>query len=375
MPPTPLKIGMIAPPWLPVPPVAYGGTELMVDALCRALERAGHEVTLFTIGSSSCPVPRRWLFEEMDPDRMGAAVEELRHALAAYESLLGVDIVHDHTLAGLFLGPRRSGVPIVTTMHGPFDHDLSDLYGRIAATVPIVAISRDQARRAPPGLPVARVIHHGLELTRYPYSERPDDQVLFLGRMSPDKGVETAIEVARRAGRRLVIAAKMREPCEIQYFREVIEPMLGAGAEYVGEADFATKVELLGKSAALLNPIRWPEPFGLVMIESLACGTPVVGGSHGAAGEIVRAGRTGWLADGTDGLVRGLEHLGELDRADCRREVVDHFTSDRMAADYVDLYREVLAEKRRPDLRGAVRPAVTWDVRPMHGEGRRALSS
>ncbi len=341
-----MRIGVIAPPWIPVPPPAYGGTELMVDALCRGLTTAGHDVVLFTVGASTCPVERRSLFESTDPHRMGAAVEEFRHALAAHDSLTDVDVVHDHTLAGLFLGVRRDGIPQVTTVHGPFDEHVRDLYRRVASDVPIVAISHDQARRAPPDLPIARVIHHGIVPADYAFDESGGEHVVFLGRMSPDKGVETAIDVSRRAGRPLLIAAKLREAGERAYFESVIEPLLDGDVRFVGEADAATKVEMLTSAAALINPIRWPEPFGLVMIEALACGTPVVSGRHGAAPEIVDHGRTGFLADDTDELVAGLRRVDEIDRRHCRFVVERRFSAERMAADYLDLYREVVRGHR-----------------------------
>ncbi len=334
-----LRVGVVAPPWLPVPPPGYGGTELMIDALCLGLRRLGHEVVLFTLGTSTTPVERRWLFDAMNPDRMGAAVEEFRHTLAAYDALTDVDIIHDHTVAGMFVGPARSRVPIVTTMHGPFDEGLSDLYARVSDQIPIVAISHDQAHRAPSTIRVADVIHHGIELERYPFSDEPGEHVLFLGRMSPDKGVEDAIDVARRAGRPLLIAAKLREPGEIEYFHRAIEPRLGRDATFVGEADFDEKIRLLTSAAALVNPIRWPEPFGLVMTESLACGTPVVGGSLGAASEIVDHGVTGFLADDVASLVDGLDRVERISRHACRQAVVDRFSSDRMAADYSRFYR------------------------------------
>lgn len=334
-----LRIGVVAPPWLAVPPLGYGGTELMVDALCLGLTRLGHDVVLFTLGTSTTPVERRWLFDTVDPCRMGAVVEELRHVLAAYDALTDVDIIHDHTLAGLFVGPARSRVPIVTTVHGPFDDDLSDLYERTSHQVPIVAISHDQARRAPSTIHIAEVIHHGIEVARYPFSDEPGDHVLFLGRMSPDKGVETAIEIARRADRPLLIAAKLREPREIDYFHRSVEPLLGSEAIFVGEADFGEKVQLMSTATALINPIHWPEPFGLVMAESLACGTPVVGGSLGAAPEIVDHGITGFLADDVPSLVDALDRIDRISRRACRRAVVERFSADRMAADYADFYR------------------------------------
>jgi glycosyltransferase involved in cell wall biosynthesis len=342
-----LRIGIIAPPWLPVPPSAYGGTELMIDALCRGLDRLGHDVTLFTIGTSTCPVERRWLFDEMDPIRMGAAVEEFRHAFAAYDALDDVDVIHDHTLAGLLVGPSKAHVPLVTTIHGPFDDALSDLYERTSEDVPVVAISRDQARSAPSTIRISAVIHHGIEVARYPFVAEPDDHVLFLGRMSPDKGVEQAIKVARAADRPLMIAAKLREPLELEYFHTVIEPMLGANAVYVGEADFDQKIELLSTATALINPIQWPEPFGLVMTESMACGTPVVGGALGAAPEIVDDGRTGFLSNDVTVLVDGLRNIESIDRKTCRRVVEERFSSDRMAADYADLYRDLIRDSIR----------------------------
>jgi glycosyltransferase involved in cell wall biosynthesis len=340
-----LRIGIIAPPWLPVPPTAYGGTELMIDALCLGLDRLGHDVTLFTIGTSTCPVDRRWLFDEMDPIRMGAAIEEFRHSFAAYDVLSDVDIVHDHTLAGLLVGPSRTSVPVMTTIHGPFDEALSDLYERTSHTVPVVAISHDQASRAPSTIRIAGVIHHGVELARYPFVAEPDDHVLFLGRMSPDKGVAQAIEVARASDRPLLIAAKLREPLELEYFRSVIQPILGSDVVYVGEASFDEKIKLLSSATALINPIQWPEPFGLVMTESLACGTPVVGGALGAAPEIVDHGRTGFLANDVRSLAGGLDKIATISRATCRRTVEERFTSDRMAADYAALYRDLIRDQ------------------------------
>lgn len=337
-----LRIGMIAPPWVPVPPTSYGGTELVVDALCVGLQEMGHDVTLFTTADSTCNVRRRSLFAHSDPDRMGTTVLELRHVAAAYDQCADMDVIHDHTIAGPFYRDAPK-VPIVVTNHGPFNQDLADLYGRISPRIPVIAISHDQANRAPADLRIAAVIHHGLLLDRYPLGRGVGDYVLFLGRMSPDKGVDVAIRATKRAGVPLRIAAKMREPNEHRYFQDVVEPMLGDGAKYVGEADFQTKIELLAGARALINPILWPEPFGLVMAEALACGTPVVGFPAGAAPEIVEHGRTGFLVADEDGLVASLQHLGDIDRDTCRSEVQRRFSAARMATDHVTLYRSVVA--------------------------------
>ncbi len=344
-----LRIGILAPPWVPIPPPSYGGTELVLDNLAVGLQRAGHEVVLFTTGDSTCPVPRRALFAHGDPDRMGASVLELRHVAAGYDAMADLDLVHDHTLAGLFYSAQFPGLPVVATNHGPFNEDLADLYGRVAHRIPIIAISQDQRSRAPADLPVARVIHHGIDPEHYRFNPVAGDHVLFLGRMSPDKGVDIAVRVARQAGARLLIAAKMREPAEVRFFNEEIKPELGPDAEYVGEADFATKVELLSTARALINPIRWPEPFGLVMIEAMACGTPVVGYPNGAAPEIVDQGVTGFLSHDEEGLVEGLRRVGEIDREACLAAVRERFSARRMVRDHLSLYREVLARSGAAD--------------------------
>ncbi len=341
----PLRIGILAPPWVSVPPTSYGGTELILDVLSRGLQELGHELVLFTTADSTCDVPKRWLFESSDPDRMGAAVLELRHVAAAYDVFAGFDIVHDHTLVGPFLAPLHPTLPVVTTVHGPFDDDLVDIYRRTAHTVPTIAISEDRASRAPLDIPIGAVIHHGLDLDRYRFDEVGGDYLVALGRMNPDKGIHVAIEVARRLGVDLVIAAKMREPAEKRYFESVVRPLLGNGVEYVGEVDHDAKVDLLAGARALLNPIQWPEPFGLVMVEALACGTPVVATPAGAAPEIIRPGATGYLAATADELLSGVMACADLDRKVCRAEMEQRFSMATMARNHEAFYRSVLAQR------------------------------
>jgi glycosyltransferase involved in cell wall biosynthesis len=343
----PLRIGIIAPPWIPIPPTAYGGTELVIDGLCTGLKALGHDVTLFTTGDATCPVGRAFLFDHSDPDHMGSCVLELRHVAAAYDALDDLDIIHDHTLAGLFLSQMHH-LPVVTTNHGPFDDDLNDLYRRVGRLVPIIAISHDQASHAPPDIPIAAVIHHGLDLNHYPFSAQGGDGLVFLGRMSPNKGVDDAIRSAQQVGRPLKIAAKMNEPGELRYFHDTIEPQLSTDIEFVGEVGLAGKVELLTNAAALINPIRWPEPFGLVMIEALASGTPVITNRIGAAPEIVDDCVTGKLADDFDDLVAGLEQVETFERSACRAAVEHRFTHLRMAKDHESFYRRVLEDSTNP---------------------------
>jgi glycosyltransferase involved in cell wall biosynthesis len=339
-----LRVGIIAPPWVPVPPPAYGGTEVVLDALARGLASRGHEVVLFATGDSTCQVERAWLYDEADFDRAGTAVE-LCHSTAAYRALADCDLIHDHTLAGLFLRHLHADLPVVTTIHGLFNDDLKRLFRHTAATIPLIAISRDQARRAPEDVAVTSVIHHGLDLNRYPFRAEGGDYLLCLGRMHPDKGIDRAVHVARRAERELKIAAKMREPVERQFFDNVVRPLLGAGVEYVGEVSHDEKVDLLGGAAALLNPIRWTEPFGLVMIEAMACGAPVIATPRGAAPEIVAHGTTGFLASDDADLVAAVNAIDRIARTNCREHVESRFTMERMARHHENLYQR--ARNRR----------------------------
>lgn len=344
-----MRIAVIAPPWLPVPPPAYGGTELVLDGLCRGLAAAGHDVLLFTTGDSTCPVERAWVFPTAPGTDHIHPETEFRHVQAAYDTVRdwNADIIHDHTLVGPLYAASQLDVPVVTTNHGPFKGELERIYSRIAGTVPIVAISRHHSTTAE-GIPIGEVIHHGVDLGHYPVGAGDGGYALCLGRMNADKGIHTAVQLARRAGMPLRIAAKMREPAELRYYHERVEPLLGDGITYVGEVGGNEKLELLGAATCLLNPIAWPEPFGMVMIEALACGTPVVATPSGAAPELVDDGQTGFLRSDAHGLVAALSRVSDLDRATCRRVAEERFSSARMARDHVAFYERVL--ERRPQV-------------------------
>ena len=338
-----MRIGLLAPPWLPVPPPSYGGTEDVIDRLARGIVAAGHDVLLFATGDSTCPVPRAHLLDRAAPELMNDPGVELRHVEAGYAALAGCDVIHDHTVAGPQWAIEHGIGRVVMTCHGPFEGPLKDTYDTIARHLPVIGISQDQVSRAE--APVARVIHHGLDLEDYPAGPGDGGYLAFLGRMTPDKGVAEAAALARAAGVPLRIAAKMREPSEEAYFDEHVAPLLDDDVEYLGELDGAATRHLLGAAAALLNPIQWPEPFGLVMIESLACGTPVIARPVGAAPEIVEPGRTGFLCVDDDDFVRAIRRVGELDRSECRRSVEERFSTARMVADHLALYREVLSQE------------------------------
>jgi glycosyltransferase involved in cell wall biosynthesis len=342
-----VRIAIIAPPWVPVPPPAYGGTEAVLDSLARGLHHAGHEVLLFATGDSTCEVDLKWIREHAAGTVATGSATELHHVINAYEAVVDwrADVVHDHTLVGPVYG-RRFDIPVVTTNHGPFDGELFDYYRTIAADVPIIAISHHHASTTN-GIPVAAVIHHAVDVDAFPVGDGDGGYCVFLGRMSPDKGVDIAARVARRAGVSLRIAAKMREPAEYLYFEHEVAPLLGGGVEYVGELERPEKLQLLADASCLLNTLAWPEPFGMVMIEALACGTPVVGTPRGSVPELIVDGVTGFVRGDEADLAGALRCVGELDRGRCRKEAEERFSTDRMVDEHLAFYERVVGERRR----------------------------
>jgi glycosyltransferase involved in cell wall biosynthesis len=331
-----MHVALIAPPWVPVPAPAYGGTEAVLDALAQGLQAAGHDVLLVCHPESTCPVPKASVIPAEDTVRMGRMIIELEHAIGAYELVRDADVVHDHTLAGPIYSARYPELTVVTTNHNPFTRPYNALYNAVVPRVGLVAISRSHAEST--HVPVDAVVHHGIDVDDYPFGRGDGGYVALLGRMAANKGVHRAIAIARTAGIPLKIAAKMREPHERAYFEEFVEPKLGGDIEYLGEVDANGKRELLASAAALLNPISWREPFGMAMLEALACGTPVVGCPQGAAPEIVDHGVTGYLGDSDAELINGLRSLDRIDRATCRKQVRERFSVERMVEGYVRVY-------------------------------------
>jgi len=340
-----MRIAVIGAPWVPVPPPAYGGTEAVLADLLPALAATGHEVAYAGHPDSTVGVEVLAAIEAAVDSQMGNTAAELAHVLAAYEDAArwGADLIHDHTLVGPLSGPAE--VPVVVTSHGPFDALTTPIFERIARRANVMAISRSQARSAP-SVPITAVVHHGLEARRWPLGAG-GRHLTFLGRMHPHKAPDRAIRIARRAGVPLVLAAKMREPAEIAYFEECVRPLLHADACFVGEADAVAKRELLAGSIALLNPIAWPEPLGMVMLEALACGTPVLASPLGAAPEIVDHGRNGYLCTSDDDFVAAVDAAGRLDRRACRATVVERFPVERMVDGYLEVFGAAVSRRTR----------------------------
>ena len=345
-----MRIGLIAPPWVPVPPPAYGGTEVVIDNLARGLQELGHEVRLFTVGESECPVPTDFLYPKAIAP-IGVTVPETAHVLAAYESLADMDIIHDHT----FLGPVVSGLrgmrrpPVVITNHGPFNGETQPIFTEVAKHAAILAISHAQARQveAYGGVQIGEVIHHGIDLSVYQAGPGGGGYVMFVGRMSPDKGVHHAVRVAKKAGKQLLMSTKMREENEIAYFESEVKPLLDAGDEMPTEMPIDRRISLLQHADAMLNPITWCEPFGLVMAEALACATPVLAFQNGAAPEIIDARKTGYLCRDEEEMIRAIDRVAEIDRDACRDAAERRFSLQRMAREHERFYRRMLERESR----------------------------
>ena len=337
---------MLSPVWFPVPPGRYGGIEAIVSLLTEGLVARGLDVTLFASGDSTTTATHVHVFDEAPSERIGETFWELNHALECLNQLDRFDLVHDHTgLLGLTLF-GLSGAPLVHTVHGPLTGVPGDMYRQACALgrhIGLVSLTHAQ-RRPLPELPWLANVENAIDLRRYPFDPRPGDGLLFLGRMSPDKGAHTAIEVARRAGRPLRIAAKCREPEEQAYFDREIAPHLGREIEYVGEVSHEDKCKLLSEAHAVLVPIEWEEPFGLVMVEAMASGAPPVALRRGSVPEVIDHGRTGLIADDVDGMVAAVEEVGALDPLELRREAAERFSPDRMVDAHLAAYERLLSE-------------------------------
>jgi glycosyltransferase involved in cell wall biosynthesis len=332
-----VRIAVVSTPFVRVPPRGYGGTELVVHVLARALERLAHEVTVFATGDSSAP-GLRWLFDRpvWPPDPYA----ELLHCRAAAREIAAqrFDVVHAHTPAVLALADDLDA-PVVYTLHHEHHEGLARYYAAVPAPVVRVAISERQAALAAPR-PHA-VVHHGLDPAMYPHLGPGGDTAFFLGRLSWVKGPELAIEAARRAGLHIVVAGEPhRDDAPLRWLEEVLEPALRApGVTHLARADLAVKRRLFGRARALLAPLRWEEPFGLVMVEALLAGCPVIAFPRGAAPEIVEDGENGFLVRDATEMAEALRDAAALDRGAIQARARALFSAERMAADYVAIYR------------------------------------
>jgi glycosyltransferase involved in cell wall biosynthesis len=339
-----MRVAILAPPWFAVPPSGYGGIEWIVWLLADGLTDHGHDVTLFASGDSRTKAKLEYVFEQAPSEQIGRSLPELRHVLACYERAGDFDVINDHTgPLGAVLG-GLSKTPVVHTVHGPLGGEPGEVYEKIGAVAPgvgLISISMNQ-RKPKPDLNWVANVPNALDLEHYPSKPHRGDYLLYLGRMNHEKGAHRAVAVAMELGLPLRLAGKVREPKEKEYFAEFVEPHLGDTIQYLGEVNHGTKVELLQNARATLFPIEWEEPFGLVMIESMACGTPVVATRHGAVPEVIDDGRSGVIVDSFREIPAALERADAIEPAECRRYVEERFAPDRMVTDYERAFEALL---------------------------------
>ncbi|HZR65890.1 MAG TPA: glycosyltransferase family 4 protein [Terriglobales bacterium] len=345
-----MRIAQVAPLFESVPPKLYGGTERVVSWLTEELVRLGHDVTLFASGDSmttaklvsGCPQALR-----LSPD----CVDHLAHHFVLMEQVLrrkdNFDLIHFHTDYMHYPLSRREKYVQITTLHGRLDiPDLVPLY-QVYREMPVISIS-DAQRDPLPHLNWQGTVHHGLPIENYKFFRKNGSYLAFLGRTSPEKGLDQAIEIARRAQMPLKIAAKI-DKADQEYFDTIIRPALdGSDTEFIGEIGYPAKNEFLGNAAALLFPIAWPEPFGIVMIEAMACGTPVIAYPFGSVPEVIVDGVSGFLVSDEAGAVEAIKNIDKLDRRKVRKHFEQNFTADRMALDYLKIYERMLSRKKSP---------------------------
>ena len=334
-----MRVAQIAPPWIPVPPVTYGGTELMVAGLIRGLTARGVEVWLFSAGDSTLEVPQygHFLKSFWPPDKFS----ENLHLSYAFARLREQPpwVIHSHLEAAAGFWALAPAAPLTITIHTPLFPMKRD-YLLSFPKVHLVAVSAFQARQLE-GHPRLHLIPHGLDLADYPFQAAKEDFLLFLGRIYPDKGLHTAIRLARETGTRLLIAGPVFEP-DRPYFDERIRSQLdGEQIVYLGPADHARKVDLMKRAKALVLPLEVDETFGLAMLEAMACGTPVLAYARGAVPEVVVHGETGFAVHTYEELRDSLPRLSGLDPHRCRDHVAQHFSRDTMVAAYLELYGQM----------------------------------
>lgn len=342
-----MKIAQVAPLSESVPPRTYGGTERVVHYLTEALVRLGHEVTLYASADSLTSARLKPVISEalrLSAIRRDPTIWHLIELAQVDREAEQYDIVHFHMEFFQFPLIRYWRIPSLTTLHGRLDlPDLPPFYSEYRHA-PLVSISNEQ-RRPIPGVNWVSTVYHGLPVDLYDFNAEPGNYLVFLGRVSPEKGPETAIEIARRAGMRLKIAAKV-DTVDQLYFESRVRPLLAHPLiEFVGEVDEPGKNTLLGSARALLFPIDWPEPFGLVMIEAMACGTPVIAYRRGSVPEVMNNGVSGFIVDTVEEAVQAVKQVDCIDRKTCRRYFETRFSAERMAGNYLAVYQQLLENK------------------------------
>ncbi|MBA7593810.1 D-inositol-3-phosphate glycosyltransferase [subsurface metagenome] len=364
-----MRIAQIAPLDLRVPPAAYGGTELVVSLLTEELIRRGHEVTLFASGDSVTAASLRSVCPHMlrgsAVNAHDALIYRLLNAMSPFEQAPNFDIIHNHTFPEGMAMANLAGTPVLATLHGGLSEPgraLLSAYKGYYNT-----ISKSAKSLLPDKEGFVGVIYNAINCKSFPFSARGGDDLLFLSRISQEKGPHIAIEVAKRLGRRLIIAGNV-DTVDEEYFKQRIMSQVDSDiVQYFGEAGYEEKRELFANAHCLLMPITWPEPFGLVMVEAMACGTPVIASNKGAAPEIVLDGETGFIVENVEQMVEAVGEVNRIDRSRCREHVERNFDVPRMVDDYLRAYNWILetggGRRAIPDMLPKLAPSLTYPGR------------
>ncbi len=342
-----MKIAQIAPLWIPVPPYNYGGTELVVSWLSDYLTEKGHEVTLFASGDSRTKARLVPIW----PKSLWRSHLSCPHAVYSllYNKLLEMqdefDIIHDHCEFYTPTYTKFLRPPIVSTLHHPLSEEAIILYKKFP-NINFVAISKNQ-RKYSSGINIVKTIYHGLPLEKYDFNEEPEDYLLWLSKIIPQKGPAEAIEVAKKASEKLIIAGNI-PPDQSDYFDYRIRPLIdNKQIVFVGAADFEKKVNLFKRAKAFLFPVKRPEPFGLVVAEAMATGTPVIAYKEGSMPELIKNGENGFLVSNQEEMVEAIKKIKTIKRKNCRLYAEKHFNINKMIKEYENLYSRVLKEKKQ----------------------------
>lgn len=341
-----MKIAQIAPLYESVPPKMYGGTERIVSYLTEKLVEMGHEVTLFATGDSETQAHLEYTCTtalRLDPECVDPLIQHVLYLEKIFQDPYRFDIIHNHSDYLAYPFARRAKVPFVTTLHGRLDiHDLVHMYEEFP-DMPVVSISEDQRKPIFFANWVGNV-YHGLPKASYTLHPNPGKYLAFVGRISPEKGVDAAIEIAKKAEMPLKIAAKVSS-ADKDYYNNVVKPLLDHPLiEFVGEITEKEKDEFLGNAYAFLFPIDWPEPFGLVVIESMACGTPTITRRRGSMPELIKNGENGFIVENEEEAVEAIKKIPTINRETCRKVFEDRFSDDRMADEYLEIYKKVIED-------------------------------
>ena len=347
-----MKIAQIVNPIESVPPKKYGGIERMVHALVEEQVKAGHEVTLFASGDSQTSAKLESVFPTSlraakVKDVYGANDYAVLNILTAYQRQGEFDILHDHTGNWGLVAANTASTPVVSTMHGPFTTTNRRLYETIADRVNLVAISQGQMKPVP-NLPIAGIVYNGLPMEDYPFGDEHKGYLLYVGRISQEKGVHHAIDVAQYLQIPLIIAAKLEtnHRPDVEYFKQFVEPRLdGDKIKWIGEVNDEERNRLMSEAKCFLHPVSFREPFGLTLIEAMACGCPVVAFGRGSIRELIAQGKTGFVVEDAEEMVEAVASIDVIDRAECRRHSLENFNATRMAKGYEEIYETILQKQ------------------------------